>query len=371
MRRQASTRQRRAFIGTLVAGALSGALATVLLLPADSSARAQSAPRNTNQPTVYGTTVEGKTLFTTNGSWSGTQPMSFRYRWLRCDTSGGGANGVNCGTIPGETRRTYVLSHADVGHRIRSRVIATNADGTAGFNSNASAVIKAAPKAPNRPLNTQAPAISGNAVENQTLTASVGTWTGNPPISYAYQWRRCDQSGGSCSAISVATQKTYTLKTVDIGNTLRVSVTAKNSAGSRSVVSAPTAVVTKAEAPSGSAISISDVSLPNRLIIQRVSYRPNSLRSGRTVIARFRISDSRSHPVQGALVFVVGVPFGSSSTPPEAATGPDGYVTFALHPTRRALRSHSGIVFFVRARKPGEPLLAGVSTRRLTYLPWM
>jgi hypothetical protein len=235
-----------------------------------------------------------------------------------------------------------------------------------GYLANASAVIKAAP---NRPSNTQAPAVSGSTVEGQTLTASAGTWTGNPPISYAYQWRRCDQSGGSCSAISGATQKTYTLKTVDIGNTLRVNVTAKNSAGSRSVASAPTAVVTKAEAPSGTAISINDVSLPNRLIVQRVLYRPNALRSRRTVIARYRVTDSRNHPVQGALVFVVGIPFGSSSTPPETATGPDGYVTFALHPTSRALRTHSGIVFFVRARKPGEPVLAGVSTRRLTFLP--
>jgi hypothetical protein len=365
MQPQAADSQRRTVVRALAAGALSGALATVLLLPSGSSARAQTAPRNTNQPTVSGTTVEGKTLSTTNGSWSGTQPMTFRYRWLRCDTSGGGVNGVNCATIPGETRRTYVLSRADVGHRIRSRVIASNASGTASFNSNATAVIKAAPS---RPANAVAPSISGSAVEGQTLTADAGTWTGSPPISYAYQWRRCDQSGGSCAAISGAAQKTYGLKTVDVGNTLRVSVTAKNSAGASSVLSAPTSVVTKAAAPSGSAISINDVTLPNRLIIKRVLYRPNTVRS-RTVIARYRVYDSRNHPVQGAMVFVVGIPFGSSSTPPEAATGSDGWVTFALHPTRRALRAHSGIVFFVRARKAGEPLLAGVSTRRLTFLP--
>jgi hypothetical protein len=71
--------------------------------------------------------------------------------------------------------------------------------------------------------------------------------------------------------------------------------------------------------------------------------------------------------VSGAMVFVVGIPFGVSTTPPEAVTGPDGWVTFSMRATRRAGRG--GIVYFVRARKPGEPLLAGVSTRRLTFLP--
>jgi hypothetical protein len=350
----------------VAAGALAGLIAAVLLVPVASPAQALSPPKNTNQPTVYGTAVEGKALFTTNGSWSGTQPMSFQYRWLRCDTSGGGANGVNCTTIPDATRRTYIVRAADVGHRIRSRVIATNSDGTASFTSNPTAVVRAAPA---RPSNTQPPTISGVPSENQTLTASTGTWTGTAPISYSFQWRRCDQTGGSCSSISGATQKTYALKAVDIGTTLRVRVTARNSAGTGGASSAPTAVIGKAQAPSGTAISVNDVSLPNRLIVDRVSYRPGVVRSLRRIVALFRVSDSHGHPVQGALVFVVGIPFGSSTTPPETATGPNGYVTFVLHPTRRALRGRNGIVFFVRARKPGEPLIGGVSTRRLTFVP--
>src|ERR671922_971525 len=107
---------------------LSAIVFAALLVPA-AGASSQTAPRNVGEPSVSGRTVEGETLTTTNGTWTGSTPMTFQYRWLRCDTFGGGPNGVNCSTIPGETRKTYVLDRADVGHRIRSRVIASNADG--------------------------------------------------------------------------------------------------------------------------------------------------------------------------------------------------------------------------------------------------
>ena len=104
---------------------------------------------------------------------------------------------------------------------------------------------------------------------NRLNAANKGTWTGAPTIAYAYQWRRCDTHGGSCSSISGATASTYLLKSVDVGTTVRIRVTATNSQGSAAATSAPTAVVTKAQAPAGSAISINDVALPNRLIIDR------------------------------------------------------------------------------------------------------
>jgi hypothetical protein len=131
----------------------------------------------------------------------------------------------------------------------------------------------------------------------------------------------------------------------------------------------PTGVITKAEAPPGSTISIDDVSLPNRLLVDRLSFRPQPLRSRRTIVARFHVSDSRSHSVQGALVFVVGIPFGVTTTPPEQATGPDGWATFTIQPTNRVRFGRpGGIVFFVRARKSEERLIGGVSTRRLVQL---
>src|SRR5207237_5665187 len=65
-------------------------------------------------------------------------------------------------------------------------------------------------------------------------------------LSIAYQWRRCDTSGGSCSDISGAAAQAYTAVAADVGSTLRVAVTGTNSVGSSSASSAQTAVVAAA-----------------------------------------------------------------------------------------------------------------------------
>jgi hypothetical protein len=98
------------------------------------------------------------------------------------------------------------------------------------------------------PENVSPPTISGTPAVGQTLTASNGTWS-NTPTSYAYQWLRCNTSGGSCVTISGATQKTYTLAGADGGRTIRVRVTAQNADGSASATSSPTSVVSSPGAP--------------------------------------------------------------------------------------------------------------------------
>jgi hypothetical protein len=98
------------------------------------------------------------------------------------------------------------------------------------------------------PQNTSPPTISGTAREGQTLTANRGTWQNNP-TSFAYQWRRCAADGTGCTNIAGATRRTYTLTAADVDNTIRVVVTASNADGQASAVSAPTKVVSSANAP--------------------------------------------------------------------------------------------------------------------------
>jgi hypothetical protein len=232
------------------------------------------------------------------------------------------------------------------------------------------------------PSNQSPPTISGKAQEGQTLTASTGTWTGSP-TSYAYRWRRCDQNGGSCSNISGATDKTYVLKPVDTNNTLRVRVTAKNADGSADATSVPTAVVTAAPTPppttkdgcptSGSGtLAVTSVDPPARLLVDGQAASPSTItRSTTDLTLRFHVVACNGRPIQGALVYATAVPFEQFSVPAEVTTDGSGWATVTLHQAGRfpASSRQQLLAVFVRARKPGEPVLGGISTRRLVSFP--
>ncbi|MFN2471892.1 MAG: S8 family serine peptidase [Gaiellaceae bacterium] len=93
------------------------------------------------------------------------------------------------------------------------------------------------------PANDGAPSISGEPREGQALTTSAGRWSGGTPMTYAFQWVRCDTAGGACAGIAGATGTTYTTTVADIGATLRVVVTATNAAGSVSATTSPTLAI--------------------------------------------------------------------------------------------------------------------------------
>ncbi len=87
------------------------------------------------------------------------------------------------------------------------------------------------------PSNIDAPSISGTSMQGQTLTASVGSWSGTTPINYAFQWQR------SGVDIVGASSADYVIQAADAGSTLRVVVTATNVAGIGSATSSTTSQV--------------------------------------------------------------------------------------------------------------------------------
>ena len=228
----------------------------------------------------------------------------------------------------------------------------------------------AAPAQP--PRNTAPPTISDTTPHvGQTLTATTGTWTGTQPMTFAYQWLRCNSGGQQCQPIANATSATYTVTAADLGSTLRVRVTARNASGTATAESATTSRVAAAPAGPGNVIPVTAVVPPERLVIDLVHFTPNPVTSATAPInVRVRVTDTRGRLVSGALVFLRSTPL-VTTAPPETPTGPDGTVTLTTTPRpdfRILFRPGYNLQFFVRARKPGESLLAGVSTRRLVQV---
>ncbi|MGA9762071.1 MAG: YCF48-related protein [Gaiellaceae bacterium] len=187
-----------------------------------------SKPANTSLPTISGTTAQGQTLTASNGSWS-QSPTSYARQWRRCDSSG-----ANCSDLSGANSGSYLLASADVGHTLRVVVTASNSNGSASASSSQTAVVSGPPG--RLPANTALPTITGTTTQGQTLTAHNGSWN-ESPISFSYQWQRCNSGGSGCSSIAGAASSEYVLTYDDAGHTLRVVVTASNSYGSASATS--------------------------------------------------------------------------------------------------------------------------------------
>ncbi|HUA74052.1 MAG TPA: LamG-like jellyroll fold domain-containing protein [Solirubrobacteraceae bacterium] len=201
---------------------------------------APSPPANTESPTIGGTAQVGETLTASPGAWNGTPPISYSYQWQRCD-----AEGEACTDIEGATEAEYALTEADAEATVRAVVTVTNAGGSESTPSAPTEVISAGTP----PSNVSPPTITGTPKTYFTLTADPGTWEGAPPLTYAYQWQRCDAEGKGCADIEGATEAEYEIGEEDVGATLRVEVSASNGAGSAEAASAITEVVGSTSAP--------------------------------------------------------------------------------------------------------------------------
>jgi hypothetical protein len=229
-----------------------------------------------------------------------------------------------------------------------------------GQPGNGSAAVAAVPK------NKTLPTITGVAEAGQTLTASRGTWA-NSPTSFNFAWSRCDTSGNGCAAIAGATAKIYTPTVVDVGHTLRVTVTARNASGVGRATSAPTSIVSPSGCPPGTGtIQIAQLAPPARLTIAGAAVVRPVTRATRTILFDAQVTACGGRPVQGALVYATPIPynqFGGVSVHTDA----NGKVT--LTEKRQggfpAGRRQRLLAVLVRASKDGEPVTAGVSTTRV------
>jgi hypothetical protein len=348
--------------GAAIVAALSALFAA--MLAGSSAAAPKVAPTATAEPQVSGTPRVGQVLRTTRGTWTGTAPITYVYRWFRCDGRGA-PDASDCARITNANDATHVLRQADAGFRIRSQVTATNADGSGSATSNPTAAIQSA-----RPVNTAEPSISGTAAVGNRLSANRGEWVGEQPITYSFQWLRCTDKGDNCSETPGATDNQYVVVDSDAGRTLRVRVTARNDVGVRSALSNQTGIVGQAEVPPGSSVPVEDLrAAGDRLVVTQVQFSPNPVTS-RTepITVRVRVTARQGRPVSGALVFMRGTPRVVEGQ--TAATQADGFVTLTLVPNRLFPQPRNGfnVQFFIKAFRRGDPGLGGIAGYRLVQV---
>jgi RHS repeat-associated protein len=187
-------------------------------------------------PAISGEAVDGATLRASTGEWSGGGSISYAYQWQSCDSLG-----EHCANLTEAEGPAYALDDGDVGTTLRVAVTAKSGLGEETATSAATAVVSTTTLA-----NVTTPTIVGVASAGRTLGATPGHWRGSSPISYSYQWQSCNALTSECADVPGATEVGYALGESDIGNTLRVVVTATNSEGSVSETSSASVPVAAA-----------------------------------------------------------------------------------------------------------------------------
>jgi hypothetical protein len=118
-------------------------------------------------------------------------------------------------------------------------------------------------------------------------------------------------------------------------------------------------------------IKVADLTPPARLNIDQWKSTPSVIgRSPGTVSVSVHVTACGGRPVSDALVYVTVTPWDQFSTPSEAKTGNDGWATDTMSQADHypASPRQELLATFVRARKPGETITSGISTRRLVSL---
>ena len=216
--------------------------ATTAVLPA--APVIQTAPLISNSDHTMPTAQVGDHLSVSTGAWSdcaGSPPCTYTYTWQWS------SNGSSFTPIAGATASAYIVKTTDVGLYLQASVQAHNAGGNATGAVSSSNYSDKVPA-----FNTTPPSFTGNVQVGQTLTASVGAWTGASNL-YSYTWESSSDQISWGSASGSNTSSTYVVQAGDLGKYLLVSVQAQNAGGSLAVSSSPSvaAVVPLAPVNSG------------------------------------------------------------------------------------------------------------------------
>jgi hypothetical protein len=347
-----------------------GVAVTALAVLSAGSVLAASAagPANTTAPSVSGSPITGKLLTGSRGTWTGTN-IKYTYAWLRCDT-----NGANCAAIAGATGTTYTITSAVLGATIRFAVTASDSSGETTLASSPTGEITTGN---GKPASSSPPTLTGTATVGTTLASTTGSWVGDQPITYSYQWLQCDQSGNACAPISAAVNSSYKLAQDQVGSTVRIKVIATNSRGNGSAISTQSAVVQDASGGGGiinlpnggKSVDVVDIPAGERLIVQKVQFSPNPVRSrSSSITITVTVKDTRGYYVRNAFVYLRSTPI-LTSTPTDAQTANDGRIKYAVKPRSDfPLKNGYSVQFFVKAYRKGDPTLAGIAGTRLVQV---
>lgn len=360
---------------TIVVSAL---LTIALVVVSQVSARPSAGPANVEDPSIEGAAIVGKTLTADKGVWTGPG-ITYEYQWLRCKPEGGDdSSSSTCSTISGADEQKYVVVSGDVGKRLRVRVTASSKGGDSVATSAATSVVSTVDGIP---ASSSPPTIAGSALVGSTLNGDNGTWVGDTPITYSYNWLKCDKEGNACSQISGATQSRYTIAKNLVGKTIRFRVVAKNARGKQDAFSTATDVVQDTGGGGGGdngiitlpngekSVDAKDVPKEHRLIVDQVQFNPNPLTSPTaTITVRIKVKDTRGYVVRNAIVFIRSTPkvtTGGDHSP----TATDGWVTYSLVPENDiTLKTGYSVQFYVKAYRNGDPTLGGIYGSRLVQV---
>jgi hypothetical protein len=185
----------------------------------------------TTDPSVHGTAFVGGLVTADPGVVNVTGASTTAYQWERWS--------VDASThvpITGATGQSYTPVDADVGQNLICKVTVTDTVGSAFSRTGPAGPVTG----PVLPSNITLPTISGVLQENSSLLANPGQWSPTG-LTFGYVWERGLPDG---TWITVATGRGYVPVQADVGNRLRVQVTASTTGGAaETVASAPSAPI--------------------------------------------------------------------------------------------------------------------------------